>query len=82
MLVMNILRTKLSAWSRAGYQPHHYGPLWVLWALGLAPTKRQADLVLILLIVASGTWSYFIITGYTIKFEDALHPQWIEVYER
>ncbi len=41
------------------------GPLWMLWRLGLAPTKRQGDLLLLFIIVSSATWSYYLVMGYT-----------------
>jgi positive regulator of sigma E activity len=47
------------------------GPLWLLWKLGLAPTKRQADFILLFIIVASSAWSYIIIIDYTTAHEQA-----------
>lgn len=52
-----------SRWSAPGYRPHYFGPLWILWRLGLAPSKRQGDLLLLFIIVASSAWTYFIIFG-------------------
>jgi hypothetical protein len=63
--------SSLSRWSTPGYRPHHMGPLWVLWKVGLTPTKRQADFILLFVIVASSAWSYLIIFHYTSIHEDA-----------
>jgi hypothetical protein len=49
------MESYISRWAAPNYRPQHMGPLWMLWRLGLAPTKRQADLLLLFIIVSSAT---------------------------
>jgi hypothetical protein len=72
------MESYISRWAAPNYRPQHMGPLWMLWRLGLAPTKRQADLLLMFIIVSSATWTYYIIMGYTDLSLEVLQPYSVE----